>query len=393
MITMTDNCMFRIATVAIVLVSATESTKAFSAGVSYDFATSTEATEVVEGTSDSEVSLTEISLTGCCCDVGCDCGSRCGECAGCCSCCGPQYYAVGEFVAYHRTNSSTRRPLLEDTGFNPLLFTDDLNFDYAPGVRVRLGRTNGPCCHCDACEIEYLGIFDWDASGRLTDENNIYLPGALGFAVNGFQGADQVDVRYSSDLHSLELNCVKCCCQCCSCCRTLRWDLLCGIRYLRLGEDLTLQSNNLVAPPAVNAIYDIDVDNNLYGFQLGTRMTRWRDQRIGLEMTCKVGVYGNDARQSQYIVDDIGATPFNLRPPTGDSAGSVAFVGEFSLIPMYRLTDVWSVRAGYNLLWIEGVALAPDQLDFTDTPTSGMFIDTSGGLFAHGFSAGLEARF
>ena len=48
--------------------------------------------------------------------------------------------------------------------------------------------------------------------------------------------------------------------------------------------------------------------------------------------------------------------------------------------------------AGYNLLWIEGVALAPDQLDFTNTPTSGTGLTSSSGLFLHGFSAGLEGR-
>jgi hypothetical protein len=47
---------------------------------------------------------------------------------------------------------------------------------------------------------------------------------------------------------------------------------------------------------------------------------------------------------------------------------------------------------GYNLIWIEGVALAPDQLDFTNTTTSGSGIDTDGGVFLHGVNAGLEAR-
>ena len=385
---MKHNSLARLVAAAVVLSLVIVSFETASADVDFDLTAFPNTDEVLSDSLDSEV-----TPASCSCDGGCDCGSQRGCCGCCCRCCGPTCYAVGDFVAYDRTNSSNRRPILEDAGANPLLYSDDLNFDYEPGVRVRLGKTNGPCCHCDACEIEYLGIFNWDASGWLTDENNIFLPGALGFAVNGFQGVDQVDVRYNSDLHSLELSCVKCCCQCCCCCRNVRWDVLCGPRYLRLGEDLSISSNNFASPPAVDAVYDVDVDNNLYGFQVGTRMTRWRAQGIGLEMTCKAGIYGNDARQRQYIVDDLGATPFDLRPRTGDSSGGVAFVGEFSLIPMYRLTDVWSIRAGYNLLWIEGVALAPDQLDFTDTPTSGMFIDTNGGIFAHGFSAGLEARF
>ena len=50
------------------------------------------------------------------------------------------------------------------------------------------------------------------------------------------------------------------------------------------------------------------------------------------------------------------------------------------------------LRAGYNLMWIEGVATAPDQLDFTDTAQSGTIVQTKGGEFFHGVNLGLEAR-
>ena len=59
----------------------------------------------------------------------------------------------------------------------------------------------------------------------------------------------------------------------------------------------------------------------------------------------------------------------------------------------YELNKRVSVRAGYNLLWIEGVALAPDQLDFTFTSTSGTALNDGGGVFLHGVSVGIEARF
>jgi hypothetical protein len=44
------------------------------------------------------------------------------------------------------------------------------------------------------------------------------------------------------------------------------------------------------------------------------------------------------------------------------------------------------------VIGIGGLALAPDQLDFTDTPTSGSEIHNSGWIFAHGLTAGLERR-
>jgi len=62
-----------------------------------------------------------------------------------------------------------------------------------------------------------------------------------------------------------------------------------------------------------------------------------------------------------------------------------------SCVTTIPLTKFWSLRAGYNLMWIENVALAPDQLDFTFTPTSGTMLNDNGGVFLHGANVGLQA--
>lgn len=59
---------------------------------------------------------------------------------------------------------------------------------------------------------------------------------------------------------------------------------------------------------------------------------------------------------------------------------------------IYRLTDVWGIRAGYNLIWIDGLALAPNQFDFSDTSVSGSNLVSGGGIFMNGANLGLEAR-
>jgi hypothetical protein len=43
-------------------------------------------------------------------------------------------------------------------------------------------------------------------------------------------------------------------------------------------------------------------------------------------------------------------------------------------------------------MWLDGVALAPDQLDFTNTPTSGTAIASDSTLFLHGVNLGLGTR-
>jgi hypothetical protein len=56
------------------------------------------------------------------------------------------------------------------------------------------------------------------------------------------------------------------------------------------------------------------------------------------------------------------------------------------------LGEHWSLRVGYNLAWLSGVALAPNQWDFTDNVTSGTGVRGAGGMFLHGANLGLEAR-
>ena len=76
---------------------------------------------------------------------------------------------------------------------------------------------------------------------------------------------------------------------------------------------------------------------------------------------------------------------------TKAAAGETAFVGDINLSAIYRLSDVWGIRAGYNTIWIGGVALAPDQFTFgMDGPLQA--VAGGGGIFLHGVNLGLEAR-
>jgi hypothetical protein len=70
----------------------------------------------------------------------------------------------------------------------------------------------------------------------------------------------------------------------------------------------------------------------------------------------------------------------------------VGFVGDLTMSAIYRINRVWGIRAGYSLLWLDGLALAPDQFDFTTNANSGTQLVNSSGIFYHGANLGLEAR-
>ena len=172
--------------------------------------------------------------------------------------------------------------------------------------------------------------------------------------------------------------------------RCRSWEWFAGFRYLNLGEELNISAQRVVAGELeTGGIYNVRTANHLYGGQFGARLRRWQD-RFGWEATGKAGLFGNDAQQTQSVTT---FPPFALRPAVSSSGGEVAFVGELNLTGLYRLTNVWNLRAGYNAIWIEGLALAPDQLDFNLTSaTGGTQLHNGGGMFLQGVNLGLEAR-
>ena len=75
----------------------------------------------------------------------------------------------------------------------------------------------------------------------------------------------------------------------------------------------------------------------------------------------KVGLFGNAASQNSFIESSFESAPVFFASATGQS-GQVAFVGEIGLTGVYRLSDRLLLRGGYQLMWIDGVALAPSQM-------------------------------
>ena len=319
-----------------------------------------------------------------------DKGSDSGCCDGLCDCCrNCNVYGYAEALFWSRVNRNSDQPvviLTQDANGNypgpAVLTTGDLaGSDANPGMRVMLGWKRD----CDsAIELTYFGLWDLNSSRTVTGADDLAIPGDLGLASLDFFAADRMVVTYRTQLNNFEVNylhdigCNNC--PCCNC----QW--LVGFRYLNLEDQFNIQSTDVNTG---TSNYHISTQNNLFGAQIGARIVR-HCNRFGWDATGKVGLFGNAAEESQYVTDF--PPGFFLRPPRSDSAGQVSMVADINVSAVYQLNCNWSVRAGYNVMWIEGVATAPDQLDFTDTPTSGSTVASNGGLFLHGANVGVEAR-
>jgi hypothetical protein len=273
-------------------------------------------------------------------------------------------------------------------GADTALRTSDLHFGGTGGLRVLVGiRPDPACCPlCSAWEISYWGIFGLNANQTVTDSaGNLAIPGDLGLASNNFTLTNILDVNYQSQVNNVELNCVKSCFRCCD-----QIDFLCGFRYINVNETLTITGTDFQEG---TSNYNVHTDNNLYGLQLGGRYERQVSAFWFLQLVAKSGVFLNAVHQSQQATDyPTAAAPFSLRDRISSRGSAVATLGELNIIMIRWLNETWSLRLGYTAMGIGGLALATDQLDFTDTFSSGSQLQSTGWVFLHGGLMGLEAR-
>jgi hypothetical protein len=72
-----------------------------------------------------------------------------------------------------------------------------------------------------------------------------------------------------------------------------------------------------------------------------------------------------------------------------ENRGDVTFVGEIGVTGAYQWTEHLAIRGGYQLLWIQGVAVASDQIPVVDVFAQ-TGLNTNGNVFYHGALMSLD---
>ena len=81
------------------------------------------------------------------------------------------------------------------------------------------------------------------------------------------------------------------------------------------------------------------------------------------------------------------------------STNHAAFLGEIGLQCKYQVTQRLLLKAGYEAMWLQGVALAPGQIQETQSQVirpvnvQALGVNCDSGVFYHGATAGLEYSF
>ena len=156
------------------------------------------------------------------------------------------------------------------------------------------------------------------------------------------------------------------------------WDIgwSAGVRYFRFQEDLRYCSQRQgysAGDPDGTAFFDDTATNNLIGFQVGFDAAYNVCNGVRLFITPKVGIYDNmmeSAFQAQlangtkgvsYYKDPVGYTNPTSYDNIHGTKNSLSFLTQIDVGAEWQCTRNWSIRAGYRVVAITGMALADDQ--------------------------------
>jgi hypothetical protein len=168
-------------------------------------------------------------------------------------------------------------------------------------------------------------------------------------------------------------------------------SFLAGLRYLNLNEALDINATNINVgtdqnPDNQDGFYAIRTDNDLFGTQLGAAAT-YETARWSVGVHVKGGSFWN--RMDLDSNFRVGETTVINSGVTRSTEDNLAFVGEFQVRGKWHLRPNLSLRAGFEILYVDSIALAPHQINFI--PGGYESIAADGDIFAIGSSVGIEA--
>jgi hypothetical protein len=299
-----------------------------------------------------------------------------------------KWYFRGDAVWLNRDRPNNRN-LVYSSDTNRVVFdTDQSRFSNVAGMRLTLGHYLN---ENTAIEGGYFGNQSWSVrnstamfpsdtgtgSGPL---NPYWGSGSGAIDTSSFTGANQYSTLYNSQFYNAELG-------------IRRWvrpttSVLIGFRYINVNEQFQLSSFNDAnnVNTGTSGLYSARTNNNLYGGQIGTE---WLHPvftpKLLFSIEAKGGLYLNAANQTNSL--NSAGTVTNGSASDTQFARMVDVTAGLTLLVGNHMT----LRGGYTFFFLNGVALAPDQLDTNPTlNNSGHNISDKGSMTLYGPYVGGE---
>lgn len=296
-----------------------------------------------------------------CCDLDDAC---CGSAMGC----GPVWTVWAGSLIMDRSTPDDA-VLVTDAFGETLLDAHDFDFDFRGGWEVGAIRHNVGCT-CLDLEARYARIDGWRAVRDFVYSPYGWVVPYAGTPIGDTRSPALVGGVYESHFDSMELN--------------LRQSLYCGaltlvggFRFAELDErgmSILNVSNQGLATTRVGAI------NDLFGIQGGADARFWQCGCLSLDGKLRAGIYTNKAVST--VFQPQTSSPEILASRASQCQSS--FLGELGLTGTCQLTEDWALRAGYEVMWLDNVAVASDQIAVSNPAAGVAAVDTHGSVLYHG---------
>jgi hypothetical protein len=340
-------------------------------------------------------------------------GSGCDQCAGC-GCCRFIYAN-----ALAMTRSRSPHPTSRDSDPSVVLDCADVQNGWFGGFEIGGGWCfNGGA---NALEVVYWGLFPAQQSADFTGDGTLgTLEPAIDFsglnyndgfqnqgANNWFEDAERHQITQSSSINSVEVNlvgnygcgglfgCGACGCGANRCgCSPWGFGWVGGFRYFNFNENFLFQTDDLdhkFTGDSRELNYAMDLNNNLFGFQVGGGINYCVGPSWSLYSTAKFGVYDNHATMYQRVYGSTGYAVANNNVNAGQdfrirsTENDLAMLGQMDFGVRWLVGSRWSIQGGYRLVGVSGVALTSQNIatDFANYKEC-RNINTNGSLLLHG---------
>ena len=249
-----------------------------------------------------------------------------------------------------------------------VLSTSAFDDEFSAALRATVGRSLGDWYRVEG---SFFGTHSWSDTAfvRNTDANggggvgNLYSPFSdFGnpAAIVGLDYNDFASIEFSSRLTNAELNIRR---------RLVAqpglWEasFLVGVRYVDVAESFGYHTTSTTPGPATSSNdYRISTGNQMIGVQLGFLTQFLVRPRMWINFELKGAMLANDVSMNYRLdrVDNVGTASVFIG---SDQKNRTAFLGELVLEYNYHFAPHWTFRAGYNAIWITGLALAVDNFN------------------------------
>lgn len=293
-------------------------------------------------------------------------------------------------VAFYRRSLTHKHRLIIDQGLGVKNICGVCNFDacdakhlvkkftYEPGFKVGMsyGTTHS------LWEATYLWLSDWGHCCTRSDPGELYLSASHPDDFYDFSGADTAKACYTSWFQNAELNYFRYVTP-----HRGNWfgaAWMAGLRYIYLDEELELGYTK----GADHSTYHVHVWNNIPTLQVGGTFAWNPTKRLSWDLIAKVGI-GFDFDSQHTRLGNRNNTVVLRNYTTRGFATPVLADALLSLT--YQPWRFLNIHTAYQMIYLNGVALAPDQL--VKKRTHEHYLNANGMALIHGWTAGLAFSF